>query len=100
MFSQVVAVEYPRKGCWSVGFVTGEGLRKIAETEQQEFLTVLVSTCPTPITGPIVFVPKDEVIMLDMTVEEAVRFVVSGGVVTPDDRRPSALPAAPVEQEN
>jgi uncharacterized membrane protein len=99
MFSKVVAVEYPRQGCWSVGFVTGSGLRSISRDEQQEFLTVLVSTSPTPITGPVVIVPKDEAISLDMTVEEAVRFIVSAGVVAPDARHPGALPAAAVEQE-
>lgn len=99
MFSRVVAVEYPRPGLWSIGFVTGSGLRRISQSEQQEFLTVLISTCPTPITGPVVFVPKEEAITLDMTVEEAVRFIVSAGVVAPDGACPSALPAAPVEQE-
>jgi uncharacterized membrane protein len=99
MFSKVVAVEYPRQGCWSVGFVTGSGLRQISQHERQEFLTVLVSTSPTPITGPVVVVPKEETISLDMTIEEAVRFVVSAGVVAPDGRHPSALPATSVEQE-
>jgi uncharacterized membrane protein len=99
VFSKVVAVEYPRQGLWSVGFVTGSGLRQISQSGQQEFLTVLISTSPTPITGPVVIVPKDETIALDMTVEEAVRFIVSVGVVAPDDRRLGALPAVPVEQE-
>jgi len=99
VFSKVVAVEYPRKGLWSVGFVTGSGLRKISRSEHQELLTVLISTCPTPITGPVIIVPKEETIALDMTIEEAVRFVVSAGVIAPDDRRPVALPAGPIEQE-
>jgi uncharacterized membrane protein len=98
MFSKVVAVEYPRQGLWSVGFVTGSGLRSISQHEQQEFLTVLISSSPTPITGPVVIVPRDETISLDMTIEEAVRFIVSGGVVAPDGRL-AALPAALVEQE-
>jgi len=99
MFSRVVALEYPRPGLWTIGFVTGSGLRRISQSEQREFLTVLISTCPTPITGPVVFVPKEETIALDMTVEEAVRFVVSAGVVAPNGRCPSARPAALVEQE-
>lgn len=99
MFSQVVAVEYPYKGLWAVGFVTGSGLRRISEDAQQEFLTVLISTCPTPITGPIVIVPKEQTISLDMTVEEAVRFVVSAGVVAPDGQRPIPWPAALIEPE-
>jgi uncharacterized membrane protein len=99
MFSQVVAVEYPRQGLWSIGFVTGSGLRKISQGKQREFLTVLISTCPTPITGPVVFVPKEETIALDMTVEEAVRFIVSAGVVAPDGQHAMTLPAAVVGQE-
>ena len=99
VFSQVVAVEYPYKGLWAVGFVTGSGLREISEDVQQEFLTVLISTCPTPITGPIVIVPKEQTISLDMTVEEAVRFVVSAGVVAPNGQQPRALPATVIEQE-
>jgi len=99
VFSQVAAVEYPCKGLWSVGFVTGSGLRSISENVQQEFLTVLISTAPTPITGPIVVVPKEQAILLDMTVEEAVRFVVSCGVVLPEGQRPMALPAAAIGQE-
>jgi len=99
IFSQVVAVEYPRQGLWSVGFVTGSGLRRISQSEQQEFLTVLISTCPTPITGPIIVVPRAEAILLDMTVEEAVRFVVSAGVVVPDGQRPTPLLAAAIGQE-
>jgi uncharacterized membrane protein len=98
IFSRVVAVEYPREGLWSVGFVTGEGLSSISQHEQRELLTVLISTSPTPITGPVVVVPKDETISLDMTIEEAVRFIVSGGVVAPEDRL-VALSAAAGEQE-
>jgi uncharacterized membrane protein len=82
-FSRVVAVEYPRKGTWSIGMLTGTGLRKITEKEQKEFLTVFVPTSPTPFTGYVILFPKDEVVELDMTVEEAVRFVMSGGVISP-----------------
>jgi uncharacterized membrane protein len=99
MFSQVVAVEYPRTGLWSIGFVTGSGLRRISQSAQQEFLTVLISTSPTPITGPVVVVPKEQTIALDMTVEEAVRFIVSAGVIAPNGQPPMALPAATIEQE-
>jgi len=82
-FSRVVAVEYPRKGTWSIGMLTGTGLKKITEKEQKEFLTVFVPTSPTPFTGYVILFPKDEVVELDMTVEEAVRFVMSGGVISP-----------------
>ncbi len=83
LFSQVVAVEFPKKGSWALGMVTGTGLESIVKHTGKEFLTVFVATAPSPVTGFIMMVPKDEVIELNMTVEEAVRFIISGGVITP-----------------
>ena len=91
LFSRVVAVEYPRKGIWSIGLVTGSGLRKIGENLQKEFLTVLIPNSPTPITGYVIMVPKEQTIALDMTIEEAFRFAISAGVITPQDRHTPAL---------
>ncbi|OHB64348.1 MAG: hypothetical protein A2Y77_00080 [Planctomycetes bacterium RBG_13_62_9] len=99
MFSQVVAVEYPRKGIWSLGFVTGSGLRAVAEKVGKEFLTVMIPTSPTPVTGWVITVPKEETIALDMTVEEALRFIISAGVISPDSPAPLALAGARIEQE-
>jgi uncharacterized membrane protein len=82
-FSRVVAVEYPRKGVWSIGFVTGSGIQKVSQTVEEEFLTVLIPNSPTPVTGYVILVPKEQTIPLDMTVEEAFRFAVSAGVITP-----------------
>ena len=82
-FSRVVCVEYPRKGIWSLGFVTGSGLKKLNDNLKQEIFTILIPTSPTPFTGFVIMVPKDEVIDLGLTMEEALRFVVSGGVVAP-----------------
>ncbi len=90
MFSRVVAVEYPKKGIWSIGFVTGSGIEKVVQNVKKEFLTILIPTSPTPFTGFVIMVPKKQTIELDMTVEQALRFVMSGGVVTPND--PAALP--------
>lgn len=86
-FSKVVAFEYPRKGIWSIGLVTGTGLKKVvnALTPRQEFLTVFVPTSPTPFTGYVIMTPKRETIELDMTIEEALRYVISGGVITPSE---------------
>lgn len=83
LFSRVVAVEYPRKGIWSIGFVTGSGLEKVVNHVKREFLTVIIPTSPTPFTGFVITVPKKQTIDLDMTIEEALRFIVSGGVITP-----------------
>jgi len=83
MFSRVVAVEYPRKGVWSLGFVTGSGLKNVVDHVKKEVLTILIPTSPTPFTGFVIMVPQKNTIELDMTVEEALRFTVSGGVITP-----------------
>ena len=90
-YSQVVAVEYPRKGIWSIGFVTGSGIQKVSDTVQEEFLTVLIPNSPTPVTGYVILVPKEQTIPLDMTVEEAFRFAVSAGVITPSEKTMNAL---------
>jgi len=83
MFSRVVAVEYPRKGIWSLGFVTGSGIKKVVDNVKKELLTVLIPTSPTPFTGFVIMVPKRLTIELDMTIEQALRFIVSGGVIAP-----------------
>ena len=94
-FSRVVAVEYPRKGIWSVGMVTGAGLKNVTETIRKDFLTVLVPTSPTPFTGFVIMLPKKSVIDLDMTIEEAFRFLISGGVITPDKAKEMPTFSAP-----
>ncbi len=86
-FLHVVAVEYPRRGLWSIGFVTGSGLREIAGQAGKELLTVLVPKAPALVSGYVITVPKDEAIVLSMTVEEAFRFLVSAGVVLPESER-------------
>jgi uncharacterized membrane protein len=90
-FSRVVAVEYPRDGIWSIGLVTGTGVKKISDAIQKEVLTVLIPNSPTPVTGYVIVVPKELTIPLDMTIEEAFRFTISAGVVTPSDITKNAL---------
>ena len=90
-FSRVVGVEYPRKGIWSLGFVTGTGLKKLTNNLKQEYLTILIPTSPTPFTGFVIMVPKEDTIEVDMTIEETLRFVVSGGVITPSNRKEFAV---------
>jgi len=83
MFSRVVAVEYPRKGIWSLGYVTGFGLENVVNFVGREFFTVFIPTTPNPLTGFVITLPKKHAIDLDMTVEESFRFVLSGGIVAP-----------------
>ena len=81
--SKVVAFEYPRKNTWSIGLVTGTGLSKVTRSAATDFLTVFVPTSPTPFTGYVIMVPRAETIEMEMSVEEALRYVISGGVITP-----------------
>jgi len=85
-FNTVVAIQYPRKGVWSVALVTGSGLKKVVNAIGKEVLTVFVPTSPTPFTGYVIMTLKEETIELDMTVEEAMRFTISGGVITPAEQ--------------
>ena len=82
-FSRVVAVEYPRKGIWSVGFMTGRSLDTI-EKQLPDSVTIFIPSSPTPFTGYTITVQKKDTIDLPITVEEAIRFAVSGGVLVPD----------------
>ena len=83
-FSRVVAVPYPREGIWSIGLVTGAGFRRIKEETRQDLLTIFIPSSPTPITGYVVYVKKEEVIDLPISIEDALRFVASGGVIVPE----------------
>ncbi|MDX1682698.1 MAG: DUF502 domain-containing protein [Phycisphaeraceae bacterium] len=82
-FNRVVAVEYPRKGLWSVGLVTGETMRRIQEEAGESCLTVFVPSSPTPFTGYVITVPQKDTIDLGVSIEDALRFSVSGGVIIP-----------------
>ena len=82
-FSRVVAVEYPRKGIWSVGFMTGGSLQTI-EKQIPDSITVFIPSSPTPFTGYTITVQKKDTVDLPISVEEAIRFAVSGGVLVPD----------------
>ena len=75
----VVLIEYPRKGIWAVGFATKENTGKIKTTTNRELINIFVPTTPNPTSGFLLMVPKEEVIYLDMSFEEASRFIVSAG---------------------
>ena len=75
----VVLIEYPRKGSWAVGFVTKENKGEISKKTSKKLVNVFVPTTPNPTSGFLLMSPKDEVIYLDMSFEEASRFIVSAG---------------------
>lgn len=93
-FNRVVACEYPRKGIWAVGFLTGESLAAIENLADDELVTVFIPSSPTPFTGYTITVPKSDVLDLALTVDEALRFAVSGGVLVPDHMRSRPLGGA------
>ena len=82
-YTRVVAVEYPRKGIWSLGLVTGESMLDIRSAANEPVLSVLMPTSPMPVTGFTVTVLKSETVDLNITVDQAFQFIVSCGVVVP-----------------
>lgn len=92
-FSKVVVVEYPKAGIWTVGFLTGKSLRQIDEFAGDEVVSVFIPTSPTPFTGFTINLPGNKVMELSMTVEEALRFVITAGVLAPGDGIPVSDPA-------
>jgi uncharacterized membrane protein len=79
-FHGVALVEYPRKGCYSVGFVTGD-VRGESVGLTGKFVTVFVPTTPNPTAGFLLILPEDEVTQLDMSVEDGMKFIISIGLV-------------------
>ena len=75
----MVLVEYPRKGSWAVGFATKENEGEISEKTNTDLVNVFVPTTPNPTSGFLLMFPKKEIIYLDMTFEEASKFIVSAG---------------------
>jgi uncharacterized membrane protein len=90
--SRVVAVKPHESGIWSIGLVTGKGPAPLGELTGEEMVTVFVPSTPTAFTGYMMVVPRRELVELPMSVEEAMRLLVSGGVLNAD-ARPPALPA-------
>ncbi len=85
-FTRIVAVEFPRKGTWQLGFVTGEVLAEVRAAIQEPMLTVLIPYSPLPITGCTISVRKSECIDLNITFDQACEYIVSCGVVVPSMR--------------
>jgi len=86
-FKKVVLLEYPRKGIWSVGFVTNETSNIINKNVNKKLINVFLPSTPSPLTGVFLLIPEDELVYLDISVEEALKMIVSGGVLNPEDLR-------------
>ena len=85
-FKKVVLVEFPRKGVYTIGFVTGVPSGEIRKKAGQNCISVFLPTTPNPTSGYLIIVPEDELVPMDMSVEEALTFIISVGIVTPSDR--------------
>lgn len=85
-FRQVVMVEYPRTGVWSLGFVAGVTEGEVQSLTNEQVLNVYIPTTPNPTSGYLLFVPKNQVIPLTMSVEDGMKMVISGGLVSPQEK--------------
>ncbi|MCK9555325.1 DUF502 domain-containing protein [bacterium] len=84
-FKKVVLVEYPTKESYSLGFITNEELYELNRKANKNLITVFVPLAPAPFSGMILFVPKDKIIELDISVDKAIKCIVSGGVIPPQN---------------
>lgn len=95
-FREAVLVEYPRRGLWAIAFITGRTEGEVQNLTEEETINIFLPTTPNPTSGFLLFVPKEDIIRLDMSVEEAIKMVISGGLVTPPDRRKKELKSQPL----
>ena len=86
-FRDVVMFEYPRPGIWVMGFVTGTTQGEVQSLTDTEVVNVFLPTTPNPTSGFLLFVPKRDLIFMKMSVEEAIKMIVSGGILTPEEKQ-------------
>ncbi|MDW7728490.1 MAG: DUF502 domain-containing protein [Bacillota bacterium] len=91
-FQKVVLIEYPRKGLFVLGFVTGSSKGEIQEKTHGETLNIFIPTTPNPTSGMLILAPRHEVIELDMTVEQGMKVIISGGLFSPTGDSKISLP--------
>ncbi len=95
-FREAVLVEYPRRGIWAIAFITGRTEGEVQNITEEECINIFLPTTPNPTSGFLLFVPKKDLIPLSMTVEEAIKMVISGGIITPPDHRPAEEQKVPL----
>lgn len=93
-FRKAVLVQYPRQGAWTIGFLTGTPGGEVAKTLQGSYVSVYVPTTPNPTSGFFLMMPSSDVVELNMSVDEALTYVISMGVVSPRTAEQKALAAA------
>jgi len=85
-FREVALVQYPRAGSWTIGFITGTTLPMLKPDETQDWVNVFVPTTPNPTSGFLLFLPRSEIRVTSMSVEDGLKFVISGGIVAPAEK--------------
>jgi len=83
-FKKVVLIEFPRPGMYSVGFLTSEVARQLPPNKDEKFFSIFVPSTPTPITGYLVILPEKDIRVLDLSHQEAMALIISGGIIQPD----------------
>lgn len=99
-FKKAVLIEYPRSGLWSMGLVAADRPDSASLVEGERLLAVFIPTTPNPTSGFILLVPKKDAVEIDLSVEEAFMFIVSGGIAGRDFRRAPRLPPSPKSEQN
>lgn len=85
-FREVVLFEFPRKGIWAMGFVTGVSKGEVQRLTADEVVNVFYPTTPNPTSGFLILVPRQDLIVLEMSVDDAIKMIISGGILTPPDK--------------
>jgi len=88
-FKRVALLEYPRRGAYVIGFITGESKGEVQSKTDQNMMNIFVPTTPNPTSGFYILIPKDELIILNMTVEDAFKLIISGGIFSPPENNSS-----------
>ena len=94
-FRKALLVEFPRSGCWTIAFLTGAPSDAVADHLRGEFISVYVPTTPNPTGGYFVMLPRESIRELDMSVDDALKYIISMGVVAPRRRGPMIVPPKP-----
>jgi len=98
-FKQVVMVEFPKDGVYSIGFITGDQNQEVQSKTKEKVVSVFVPTTPNPTTGFLILVPEHKVTKLDMEVADGIKFIISLGSVAPDYKgKPACIPEATIAQ--
>lgn len=95
-FRRVILVEYPRRGVWVIGFVTGNMSNEIQSQMTRPMLSVFIPKTPNPTAGWYAIVPEDEVVNISMSIEDAFKVVISGGIVSPNPQLPPLVLKEPI----